>query len=242
MNRLLAWRGLGPGAKQPYAPNAADSDNRPSMSIAEHVLLALQITNVVPRGTAMGTPFELAVRDDLRRQIPNLDSDRSWIIENSLSVSRFDQYRHLDVLDNAVKHDTTLRTEFGREYRVVPDVVIGVERAGSEPLLHAVISCKWSMRSDRVQNVRPEGATLIRHRRGRAPHFVVVTCEPLPSRIAAIAMTTGEVDRVYHVTFDETQEAVAKYGTPLQRDTWNEMVGQGRLRDYNSLAATLTLT
>jgi len=154
----------------------------------------------------------------------------------------FEQYRHLDVLDAAVKRDVTLRTEFGREYRVVPDVVVGVDRPGTDPLLHAVISCKWSMRSDRVQNVRPEGATLIRHRRGRAPHFVVVTCEPLPSRIASIGMTTGEIDRVYHVAFGETSNAVAAHGTQHQQDSWNEMVTQGRLRDYNTLVDTLAIT
>jgi NgoMIV restriction enzyme len=196
----------------------------------------------VAQGTTFGTPFEVAIRDHMRSQLPSLDPHRSWIIENSLSVANFDQYRHLDVLDKAVKRDVTLRTEFGRDYRVVPDVVIGVQRASLLPLLHAVISCKWSMRSDRVQNVRPEGSTLMRHRRGRAPHFVVVTCEPLPSRISAIAMTTGEVDRVYHVAFEETAEAVAKFGTKHQRDTWLELVAQGRLWDFNALPETIALT
>jgi hypothetical protein len=111
-----------------------------------------------------------------------------------------------------------------------------------DPLLHAVISAKWSMRSDRVQNVRPEGATLTRHRRGRAPHFVVVTCEPLPSRISSIAMTTGEVDAVYHVAYEETQAAVMEHGTYEQKNTWLELVAQRRIRDYNLLAETIALT
>lgn len=243
MDQLLAWRGLEqrPGRK-PYAPNNADSDNAPSMAIAEDVFLALRVTRVVPRGTTMGTLFEQALRDDLRLRLPALDPQRKWNIHNSLSVSGFDQYKHLDVLDQAVKNDVTLRTEFGRDYRVVPDIVIGVDRAPADPLLHAVISCKWSMRSDRVQNVRPEGATLMRHRRGRAPHFVVVTAEPLPSRIASIAMTTGEVDRVYHTLFDEMTTAVARHGSQHQQDSWSEMVAQGRLRDYNSLPEALALT
>jgi hypothetical protein len=242
MDRLFAWRALRAGGRALYAPNNADSDNAVSVAIGEHVLLALRIGNVVPRGTTMGTPLEQAIRDDLLRTLPNLDPHRNWIIQNSLSVSLFEQYRHLDVLDAAVKRDATLRTEFGREYRVVPDVVVGVDRPGMEPLLHAVVSCKWSMRSDRVQNVRPEGATLIRHRRGRAPHFVVVTCEPLPSRIASIAMTTGEIDRVYHVAFEETSDAVAAHGTQHQQDSWSEMVTQGRLRDYNTLVDTIAIT
>lgn len=239
---LLAWRALDPKASRPYAPNAADSDNATSIAIAEGVLLELDVRRVVPKGTTMGAPFEKAIQQDLGQRLPVLDISRHWIIENSLSVSLFDQYRHLDVLDRAVRNDVTLRTEFGRDYRVVPDVVIGIDRGDLDPLLHAVVSCKWSMRSDRVQNVRPEGATLMRHRRGRAPHFVVVTCEPLPSRIASIAMTTGEVDRVYHVAFEETSQAVEKFGTANQRNIWNELVTQGRLRDYASLSETFALT
>ena len=65
---------------------------------------------------------------------------------------------------------------------------------------------------------------------------------PLPSRIASIAMTTGEVDRVYHVAFEETERAVHQWGTTHQATHWDEMVSQGRVRDYNELATTLSLT
>lgn len=47
--------------------------------------------------------------------------------------------------------------------------------------------------------IRHEGVILARSRRGREPHIVTVTAEPLPSRLAAIACGTGEVDAVYHV-------------------------------------------
>ena len=67
------------------------------------------------------------------------------------------------------------------------------------PSVHASVSCKWTIRSDRAQNIRTEAFQLIRQRRGPMPHMVVVTCEPLPSRLAAVARGTGEVDFVYHV-------------------------------------------
>jgi hypothetical protein len=48
-----------------------------------------------------------------------------------------------------------------------------------------------------VQNIRHECLQMIRHRRGRQPHPVTVTAEPLPSRLASIARGTGEVDDSY---------------------------------------------
>jgi hypothetical protein len=50
---------------------------------------------------------------------------------------------------------------------------------------------------------------MIRHRRGRQPHLVTVTAEPLPSRLASIARGTGEVDAVYHIAYDAMAASVA---------------------------------
>jgi hypothetical protein len=242
VNELFAWRALDSRTvkrlKRPYAPNNADADN---LLIAEQVFLDMNVRDVIPRGTTMGSGFESRIRSDLEGSLPRIDPSRQWSVVNSRNVADFEQYKHLSTLDAAMRSSVTLRMEFGRDYRIVPDVVVGVERPGQDPLLHAVVSCKWSMRSDRVQNVRPEGATLMRHRRGRAPHFVVVTAEPLPTRIASIAMTTGEIDRVYHVAFEEMQAAVSVAGSIAQRDSWEEMVSQGRLRDYKTLAETFSL-
>lgn len=56
------------------------------------------------------------------------------------------------------------------------------------PLLHAGISCKWTIRIDRARNARSEALNLIRNRKGRLPHIMVVTVEPTPSRLASIAL------------------------------------------------------
>jgi hypothetical protein len=82
-------------------------------------------------------------------------------------------------------------------------------RSANQPdLLHANISCKWTFRSDRAQNIRTEAIALMRHRKGRMPHMVVVTAEPLPSRLRSIAIGTGEVDCVYHVALNVLAEAL----------------------------------
>jgi len=45
----------------------------------------------------------------------------------------------------------------------------------AHPILHASISCKWTLRSDRAQNARTEALNLVRNRKGKLPHIVVVT-------------------------------------------------------------------
>jgi hypothetical protein len=80
---------------------------------------------------------------------------------------------------------------------------------------------------------------MVRHRRGRQPHLVAVTAEPLPSRLAAIARGTGEVDAVYHVAYDELDAAVHASNNSGQQASWEEITGQGRLLDYNLLGEHL---
>ena len=46
---------------------------------------------------------------------------------------------------------------------------------GGKPILHASVSAKYTMRSDRAQNSRTEALNLIRNRKGHLPHIVVVT-------------------------------------------------------------------
>ena len=86
------------------------------------------------------------------------------------------------------------------------------QRNNPLPLLHASISCKWTLRSDRAQNARSEALNLIRNRKGRLPHIAVVTGEPLPSRLASLALGTGDLDCVYHFALPELIESVAELG------------------------------
>ena len=81
---------------------------------------------------------------------------------------------------------------------------------------------------------------MIRHRRGRLPHLVVVTAEPMPSRIASIARGTAEADAIYHIAFDALKTAVAAIGSRKQRDDLDEIIEQGRLLPYGMLLPTLS--
>jgi hypothetical protein len=105
----------------------------------------------------------------------------------------------------------------------------------NSPILHASISCKWTIRSDRTQNTRTEALNLIRNRKGRLPHIVAVTAEPLPTRIAAIALGTGDLDCVYHFALPELKQALLELDNEDQLDMLNLMVDGMRLRDISDL-------
>jgi hypothetical protein len=182
------------------------------------------------------------VESYLRDELAVLDPDRPWVVGRKLQVADFVQYRHLARLNELVLADETLRVELGRDYVIRPDVTVGVQGPEDAPTLHAAVSCKWTIRSDRVQNIRHEATTLTRNRRGRQPHIVAVTAEPLPTRLASIAMGTGEVDAVYHVALDELVDATDQTKNLKQIDTLRLLIAQRRLLDFSTLPTTLATT
>ncbi|MFJ6832099.1 NgoMIV family type II restriction endonuclease [Streptomyces sp. NPDC091209] len=243
--RLLGWKRLEKTGK--LVPNTADSDSNTSKLLAGHILEALGVEpDAVLPGTpeSLGPALEHAVCDHLRTALPHLAPERSWHVDHKKTVAYFAQYKHLDRVAEAVRKNATLRVDLGRDYLIKPDVTVGVTSPRAEaapcPHLHAAVSCKWTIRSDRVQNVRHEFLQMIRHRRGRLPHLVVVTAEPMPSRIASIARGTGEADAIYHVALDALKVAVAAVGSSQQKDDLAEIIEQGRLLPYGKLPPTLS--
>ena len=244
---LLGWK---PSSKNKLAwalvPNFADVDNAESMRIAAGVLDLLgverDVASDVPKDP--GGPLEQAVCDHLGRAVACRRPDRSWLAGRGTVITEFDQYAHLSEVHALVRANPELRITIGMDYLIKPDVTIGlggVPTASGLPPLHAAISCKWTIRSDRVQNIRHECLQMIRHRRGRQPHLVTVTAEPLPSRLASIARGTGEVDAVYHVAYDAMAASVAANANPDQGEAWREVTGQRRVLSYELLVDTLAL-
>lgn len=241
---LLGWKRSG----GKLVPNTADTASRMSMTIAATALDYLQIEPNVASDVPPdpGPALEQLTRIDLNEALRGSPDGRLWDVRCGVLVSEFAQYRHLNALDRLVKEQPQLRVTLGMDYMIKPDVTVGIIPESEPddpdefaPFLHAVISCKWTIRSDRVQNIRHEFGQLIRHRRGRQPHLVTLTAEPLPSRLASIARGTGEVDATYHLAFDAVAAAVDDVGSADQRNAWTECVEQGRLRPYSSLAQTL---
>ena len=101
---------------------------------------------------------------------------------NKLKTSDFEQYEHLAYLNTLTSENPQLAAVLGNDYLVGPDVVIyrnlcedeeinstqyiidntiskmaDIRKSnGGKPLLHASISAKYTMRSDRAQNSRTE--------------------------------------------------------------------------------------
>ena len=112
----------------------------------------------------------------------------------------------------------------------------------SLPFLHASVSCKWTIRSDRSQNTRTEALNLIRNRKGNLPHIVTVTAEPLPMRIASLALGTGDLDCVYHFALDELREVCESLpGCEDQAEMLATMVEGDRMRDISDLPFDLAV-
>ena len=189
-----------------------------------------------------------------------------WTIGRSgVGIARYEQYQHLDGLARMARNDALLSTVLGNDYIIAPDIVVGREPESDEvinrprpfvdsklgvysglrannnelPLLHASISCKWTIRSDRAQNARSEALNLIRNRKGRLPHIVVVTGEPMPSRIASIALGTGDIDCVYHFALPELVEALNNLEYPDAQEMVEIMINGRRLRDISDLPLDL---
>ena len=183
------------------------------------------------------------------------------------SISLFDQYRHLADLARFCSENRELASALGNDYAISPDIVIARlpekdeqinevsrflggnlaartplrEAVNPHPILHACISCKFTFRSDRAQNARSEALNLIRNRKGRVPHLVIVTAECLPSRLASVALGTGDIDCVYHIALPELIASVNKDEFPDAYEMLETIVGGRRLRDLTDLPLDLAV-
>ncbi|MGD8176229.1 NgoMIV family type II restriction endonuclease [Marinimicrobium sp. ARAG 43.8] len=191
---------------------------------------------------------------------------------NESIIARFAQYAHLHDLKKLAERYDDLATFLGNGYTIAPDLVIARfpepdacinqhsylvdsnsakramlrqenhPEADIKPFLHASISCKFTMRSDRAQNTRTEALNLIRNRKGRSPHIVAVTTEPTPSRLGSLALGTGDIDCVYHFALYELIQVLKSnddYEDALQ--SLNIMIDGHRLKDISDLPLDLAV-
>lgn len=166
--------------------------------------------------------------------------------------------------------NSEFRATFATDYLVKPDIVVGrtplsddeINQAQkvvspsmnfakytplrskditAKPIMHASISCKWTIRSDRVQNTRTEALNLIRNRKGNLPHIVAVTGEPMPTRLASLATGTGDLDCVYHMALNELEQSLQEVGDESQKEVFELLVEGNRLRDISDLPFDLAV-
>lgn len=204
-------------------------------------------------------------------QLQNLRPGKWHIVKlgnrSAIKTSSFSQYEHLEYLSKLTESDAKLAASMGNDYMVAPDVVIYRElysddeinasrlivdedvstlsdirkSNGGLPVLHASVSAKWTMRSDRAQNSRTEALGLIRNRKGHLPHIVVVTGEPLPSRLASLALGTGDIDCMYHFALYELIQAVQATGAEDSIEMLNVLIEGKRIKDISDLPLDLAV-
>ena len=188
-----------------------------------------------------------------------------------MSIGDFEQYEHLAYLERAIKKDRRLESSLRGGYIISPDITIArlsvsdTEINKAQPvlnseadvakltplrqsnrpnrirILHASISCKWTIRSDRSQNTRTEALNLIRNRKGPLPHIVAVTAEPTPHRVASLALGTGDLDCVYHFALGELMGTVIELGLEDAEAEFKMMIDGKRLRDISDLPFDLAI-
>lgn len=218
-----------------------------------------------------GNRFEAICRGFLENTFLRLTHVRpgKWRIRRGSRtlIASHEQYAHLTALEQAARRDPQLAAALGSDYIVTPDIVVTRETEddatinahgflvdeqyarlaslrtinGGRPLLHASISCKWTIRSDRAQNSRTEALNLVRNRKGHLPHIMVVTGEPLPSRLASIALGTGDIDCVYHFALVELKETIEELTFLDAQEMLSIMIEGKRLKDIADLPLDLAV-
>ncbi len=244
-------------------PNNTDGGSSASIRLGKGIIdnIGLRIGKGTLAGQTAGHRFEEATRDFLSDAFSLLSHLRPGEWEFSLggNIRDYEQYLHLSDLRRVVDEHEELRVIFG-DYIVKPDIVVcrkpvadsainanqilltddatathtPLRQANSQAnIMHASVSCKWTIRSDRSQNARTEGLNLVRNRKGKTPHIVVVVGEPLPGRIASLAYGTGDIDCVYHFALRELADAASD--SDSEADLLNTLVAGRRLRDISDL-------
>ncbi|HQF62199.1 MAG TPA: NgoMIV family type II restriction endonuclease [Anaerolineaceae bacterium] len=250
-------------------PNNADRHNTSSLALSKSILSQLGHTllDAPIKSQTAGQHFEQITCAYIKSAFTHLQHLRpgDWAFEVNQQIENFEQYEHLADLSKILHEHRELQATLG-DYLILPDIVVSrfpvidsvinqtelllepdsaarltpIRKANSgKPILHASISCKWTIRSDRSQNSRTEGLNLIRNRKGNTPHIVLVTAEPTPQRLASVALGTGDIDCVYHIALPELQSAVEQFGNPAIKEMLDILVYGKRLRDISDLPLDL---
>ena len=79
------------------------------------------------------------------------------------------------------------------------------------------------------------------NRKGHLPHIVVVTGEPMPARLASLALGTGDIDCIYHFALYELIKAVHDTQAEDSIELLNILIQGKRLKDISDLPLDLAV-
>ena len=255
-----------------FVPSMADTGNRLSVYISFFFMDAMlsQVPDgkigIVGSGQSFGTTLEGRIASGLRKlveehHLPFRVSAKGDPPEGArVSFKLTDYWPYFSPPSRVGEPgEQQMYRALGRGHLIQPDVIVWREReitfarvqdgdvesfTYSAPQLFACVSGKATIRSDRSQSSRYEGNALVRWRRGRPPHIVVVTAEPFPSRLGSLAWGLGDLDCVYHVNVPALYQAVvraekecgrASAKTAGSSDELRDLIEHARLKDLSQL-------
>jgi len=234
----------------PFAQRVA-ADLTARLSASHHGLCVVPegVVNTFQQYRHVGALADIAVE-------PSVAYEKAWrrltaearkrVIAPPAAVTRLEQL--IEDVERATSAEVEARqtalAEIGTESLLKLDVTVARLQPPRLPELEIGLSLKWSLRTDRAQDCRSQGAKLSALRRGRMPHFAAVTMEPRPYMLNLLGGGSGDVDCVYHLHLPALQAAVDDvYGGKTDRTSqrivagFNRLVEQRRVRDYDELVA-----
>jgi hypothetical protein len=256
-----------------FVPSMADTGNKLSVYISFLFMDSILAqgadveVGIVGSGQAFGSTLESRIATGLADLIREHDLDfevfaRGMEREKAKpSLHLTDYWPYLSPPSRAGDPgEAQIYRALGRGHLIQPDVIVFRSRPMtfarihdhnfeafqvSQPQLFACISGKATIRSDRSQSSRYEGNALVRWRRGRPPHIVVVTAEPFPSRLGSLAWGLGDLDCVYHVNLPALYQAVERAEQEIGRrraaetagssEELKDLIEHARLKDLSQL-------
>jgi hypothetical protein len=229
-------------------PNLADVSSKTSkiLAVGMTTRLGFPLSTSPPVGQTVGTVFGELTMNFLNKTFQLLHHIRpgKWIFsasQTSVGIAAFDQYEHLAALDRALKAHKDLAAALGGDYIIRPDIVIGREPLSDSEINQNIdilgkdqVSTLTPLRKDNFKTPKPI-LHLIRNRKGKTPHIACVTAEPMPTRLASLAMGTGDIDCVYHMALMELASSVKENGNEDQQEMLDTLIAGKRLRDISDL-------
>lgn len=176
---------------------------------------------------------------------PALNDLTMRILSEDLGASRLGIERDLKTLYSKADSQALLVDELAQqmpeESLLRIDISVAIPHRGELDELAIAISSKWSLRTDRAQDCISQGNKLVSQRRGKMPHFGVITVEPRPSMLKVLADGSGAVDFVYHLDLPKLYETIDEVAQTRASTRWgpkrtfDRLMAQNRLRDYDRL-------
>jgi hypothetical protein len=204
--------------------------SRPAASYEQYTHL-----NVFPQFRS-NYEHSYAVLDKLCSEIEQLPEGPNQQRLESIVSELSDHFAgNAELIDN-------LKREMPEESLLKIDVSVALPSQSGPNALAVALSAKWSLRTDRAQDCVSQGNKLVAQRRGRMPHFAVVTVETRPSMLRILADGSGAVDCIYHLDLPALQRTIEGEANGQERPaswspkmTFDRLLHQRRIRDFDDL-------